>query len=175
MPLRIAVSGPESTGKTTLARKLAEHFEEPWVPEYSRIYFQDREGGDQLDDLVAILEGQLQLEKEKEKESSRLLFCDTEPTVVKIWAKDKFGQVPEKIKTVSNSQSYDLILLCSPDVPWFYDPLREDPHRRDYLYDLYKKELEAANQNYLEITGDYLKRFETALEAVNRLSEEVLP
>lgn len=42
--IRVAFVGPESTGKTTLSQKLAEHFQTEWVPEYMRTYLQKKMG-----------------------------------------------------------------------------------------------------------------------------------
>ena len=61
--IRIAITGPESTGKSTLARQLAEHYQTTWVPEFARVYLDQLGRPYEEGDLVSIAKGQLQAEK----------------------------------------------------------------------------------------------------------------
>ena len=92
--LRIVLFGPESTGKTTMAKALANHFNCNWVPEFARTYLQEKWDKSQevctLDDLLMIAEGQLTLENKALSQAERFLFCDTNVLVTRAWSETHF-------------------------------------------------------------------------------------
>jgi nicotinamide riboside kinase len=100
------------------------------------------------------------------------VFFDTDLLVIKIWAKDAFGQCPAWIQRHLEQPRYDLVLLPGIDLPWEFDPLREHPHRRQYFYDLYLAELQAMGATYVEISGPGSQRFEQARKAVDVLKKQ---
>lgn len=165
-PCRIAVTGPESTGKSVLAESLALHYHTVWVPEYARTYLKDLDRPYHYEDILKIARGQLQSETEAVAQASGLLFCDTELIVTKIWSEFKYGKcdlwIPEQI----NQHPHDLYLLCDIDLPWEFDPLREHPGHRKDLFRLYLKELESRNLNYGIVSGTGAKRLENALSII---------
>lgn len=167
--LRVAVTGPESTGKSTLSRQLAEHYATAWAPEYARQYLQENGPSYTLHDLEAIARGQLAAEAAATAAAHEVVFFDTDLLVIKIWAEDAFGQCPAWILTHLEQQRYDLVLLPGIDLPWEFDPLREHPHRRPYFYDLYLTKLQKMGANYVEISGPSNQRFEQARKAVEAL------
>ena len=163
---KIAITGPESSGKTTLAQLLATHFQTVWVPEFARTYLSDLNRPYTLEDLEIIAEGQLALEKAYPQNDSRLIFCDTDICVLKIWSEFRFGTCSTKINNAFQSQIYDHTLLCRPDIEWVPDPLRENPHDRDLLFDKFIDLLNQKKASYTIIEGDAALRFKTAVEAV---------
>ena len=165
--IRIAVTGPESTGKSWLAKKLAERFNTVWVPEYAREYLENRAGNYVFEDIVEIAKGQKREEEKMLSKANRLLFCDTEALVTKIWSEVVFGKVDTWILNELRNNPYDLYLLCYPDLPWEPDPLRENPDDRDKLFEIYKKELDNYNLNYKIISGVGEQRLDNAIAAVN--------
>ncbi|MBT2559538.1 ATP-binding protein [Hymenobacter sp. ISL-91] len=171
--LRIALTGPESTGKTTLSRLLAEHYGTAWAPEYARAYLTGRPPGYTLPDLEDIARGQLQAEEQAVDQAQRLgrplVFCDTDLLVIKIWAEHSFGYCPDWILRRMEQQQYALILLLNVDLPWEADPLREHPRQRSHFYALYQRELRDQLSNFAEICGPPAHRFEQACFHVDEL------
>ncbi len=164
---KIALVGPESTGKTILAARLSDHYHEPWVREYAREYLQKLDRPYVLDDLVNIAKGQLRQERRAGQAADQYLFCDTNLLVIRIWAKDKFGCIPPEIESLWDPQEYDLHLLLYPDVPWEEDSFREDPARREALFSLYEEELELAQVSYAIIRGVGDERLKQACWALD--------
>jgi NadR type nicotinamide-nucleotide adenylyltransferase len=171
--LRVAITGPESTGKSTLSRLLAEHYGTTWAPEYARQYLEENGPRYTLHDLERIARGQLAAEAAAAAAAHEVVFFDTDLLVIKIWAEDAFGQCPAWIRR-HLEQRYDLVLLPGIDLPWEFDPLREHPHRRQYFYNLYLNELQTMGAAYVEISGTGGQRFEQARKAVEVLKKQAL-
>lgn len=169
--IKIAITGPESTGKTTLARQLATHYNTLWVPEYARYYLTLLERPYTPEDVVEIAKGQVYWEKELAQLKPPLLFCDTDLLVAKIWLKFKYDIENEWLEKQLEAKSYHLHLLCNIDLPWTEDPLREhpDPHDRKTLYNLYKKELAALGLPFFEISGDENTRLQKSIQLIENL------
>ncbi|RNI26014.1 AAA family ATPase [Rufibacter latericius] len=168
--IKIAITGPESTGKSTLAAQLALHFNAPWVPEYARTYLNQLEKPYEAPDLEAIARGQLALWQE-EMERTSLLFLDTEMLVLKIWYEHAYGTTSSFILQELKQQQIDLYLLMDIDLPWQPDPQREHPHLRQFFHDWYKRELDQMGANFVEISGSADERLHQAIRAV----KQVLP
>ncbi len=168
---KIAITGPESTGKTTLTRELAAHYQTLWVPEYARFYLMQLDRPYTSNDVITIAKGQVHWEDELAALSNYLLFCDTDLIVIKIWLQFKYNLVNEWIEMQLRDRRYDVHLLCNIDLPWSPDPLREHPNLKDRqsLYDLYKKELTELRAPFVEISGDEQARLQQAVEVVETL------
>ncbi len=166
--LKIAITGPESTGKTTLTRQLAAHYDTLWVPEYARFYLLQLDRPYTPEDVIEIAKGQVHWENELVKLTNRLLFCDTDLIVIKIWLKFKYNIENEWVEAKLKSQLYDLHLLCDIDLPWQDDPLRENPNLEDRktLYDLYKNELQKLKVPFYEIKGTEAERKQQAVAII---------
>ncbi len=170
MPLtKIAIVGPESSGKTFLAEKLASHYQCLWVPEYAREYLEKFNLPYTKEDVEKIAQGQLRLEDAAAKKSKSLLVCDTNLLVIKIWMDDKYGSTPQWIEKEILHRKYHLHVLTAPDIPYEYDPLRENPERGEYFFEKYKTLLEEINAAYIVISGSEKQRFETATTVVGNL------
>ncbi|SNR43680.1 MULTISPECIES: AAA family ATPase [Hymenobacter] len=171
--LRVALTGPESTGKTTLSRLLAEHYHTVWAPEYAREYLEARGPRYVLADLEEIARGQLQAEAAAEQAARRLgrpvVFCDTDLLVIKVWAEHAFGYCPNWILRHIEHHHYHLVLLLNVDLPWEPDPLREHPQHRQYFYHLYQQELRNQVANFAEISGTPGQRLDAACFHVDTL------
>lgn len=167
--LRISLTGPESTGKTTLAAELAAHYGTSFAPEFAREYLADTGLHYTLEDLEEIARGQLQAEAQAAGRAHRVVFSDSDLLVIKIWAEHSFGVCPEWILNRIDEQQYDLVLLMGVDLPWQPDPLRVHPHLRQQFYDLYLRELRERMSNFAEISGDGPRRFDQARFLVDEL------
>ncbi|KAA9333706.1 AAA family ATPase [Adhaeribacter soli] len=166
---RIAITGPESTGKSTLAQQLATHFNTVWVPEFARDYIADLNQPYTPEDLEKIAAGQLELQQAAEKQQPEILFTDTELLVIKVWSENAFGSCPAWILEKLESQTFDLYLLMDVDLPWEPDPQREHPHLRNYFFQLYKTQLEQYGFPYQIISGTEQQRFQAALRALQNV------
>ena len=166
--LRVAITGPESTGKTTLAKSLAERYNTVWVPEYARSYLEKLGRPYEEEDLVKIAEGQIASDKSLETKANRILFCDTEMLVLKIWSEYRYKRCDRRILSLLKAQRYDLYFLTAPDMPWEPDPLRENSSDRAYLFHLYKIFFAVSRLHYRILTGSQSDRTEQAVEIISR-------
>ncbi len=163
--VKIVITGPENSGKTTLARELSKYYSVPWVPEYAREYLESRGGRYDEEDLLHIARGQVAQEDTLAR-STDLLICDTSLEVIKIWSTYRYGRCHEWILHKVEERKPALYLLCRPDLPWVFDPLRENPHDREQLFQLYIAELRRQGVPYVEIGGQGQERLDAALAAV---------
>lgn len=148
---KIVFTGPESSGKTTIAQRLAMDFKAPLVDEYARTYLTQLKRPYQASDLWNIARGQLAAEKNAAGSSPHLLICDTDLWTILIWSEEKYGKVDPRIFKALFQQKTDLYFLLQPTLPWTYDPQRENPTDRDRLFYLYRNKLRQHRQPYLEI------------------------
>ncbi len=170
MTRRIAIVGPESCGKTSLARALAQQLSAPWVPEFSRSWFAAQQRNSYcLDDIIAIAHGQLALEEQLARDHDWLI-CDTTVLVCIIWAEVRFGHCPAELSALWRPQDYALHLLTAADLPWQADPLRENPIDRDALFERYAHALDAASVNPVIVQGIGAARIDGALAAFSQLA-----
>ena len=165
--IKIAVTGPESTGKSELAGQLAEHYGTVWVPEFARSYIGSLQRPYNQEDILLIAKGQIRNERKMLGKAKKFLFCDTELIVTKIWSEVKYQSCHEWIRKKISVNKYDLFLLCNIDLPWEYDPQREHPDKRQYLFDLYRKELEMRAFPYYVISGIGKRRLQNAVRCVD--------
>lgn len=170
-PKRILILGPESTGKSTLAEDLANHFGEPWVPEFAREYLEKIDRPYQFDDLVEIGRGQMDLEDRVAQKAENNLFCDTDLRVIHIWSEHRFGKTDQWVLEEIQQRKYDLILLTDTDLPWTPDPLREYPEleMRQYFFEKYLRLAQESSFPFLIVSGDRDKRLKIAIAAVENL------
>ena len=168
--LKIIITGPESSGKTTLAQSLAKHYHTDWVPEYARDYLDRLDRPYQEEDLVIIAQGQIEREDEL-AQSTDLLICDTSLLVIKIWSEYRYGRYHPWILEQLAERPVDLYLLCRPDIPWEYDPQRENAHDRDVLFKQYQEALTRQKQNYVTISENRSQRLPQAIKAIDSLRD----
>lgn len=164
---RIAITGPESTGKSMLAKQLAETYKTSWVPEYARDYIQNLHRNYHYDDILAIAKKQHDLMQHAGHNAYGYIFFDTELLVTKIWCEFKFGKCHPWILETLKKQQIDLYLLMDIDLPWQPDPQREHPDKRKILFDLYQQNLENLNFKYKIISGNGMERTQNAITAIN--------
>lgn len=167
--LKVAVIGPESTGKTTLAEALAAHFKTAYVPEYARQYLTTLDRPYQQKDLSTIAIGQLALEEKIAPTADELLFLDTDLYVIKVWSEFKYGQCDPYILTQLQFHQADFYVLTDPDIPFEEDPLRENPRQRGELFDIYLNEIKASDCAFSVVRGTQEQRLKHAIEKINEL------
>ena len=175
--VKLALVGPECSGKTTLAKALSIEWNEPYVEEYSREYLENLGRNYNQDDLLEIAKGQLEREYIVAEKANHFLICDTNTLVVKIWAEVRFGRAQNWIERQFLDKPYQLYILCGHEgIAWEYDDLRENPDDREDLYDNYKKALVKAGKRYIEVNGtteERLVRIKKSLKRMRLLPKEV--
>ena len=157
---RIAFTGPESCGKTTIAKRFAAQVEGTCVEEFAREYLEQRNGHYDEDDLIKIAQGQIAQWNER----SGILVADTEMLVLKVWSEVRYGRANPVIEAFLKTQDFEHYFLCYPDIPWEPDPLREHPEQRMELFERYKNELEKMNLPYSILKGDVETRLAHCLD-----------
>lgn len=170
MVKRITITGPESTGKSTLSASLAKALDTVWVPEYAREYLNQLGRPYEEADLLEIAKGQVRSEDDLAQKANNYLICDTDLLVIKIWSEHKYGHCHPWILEQLEQRKYVLHILTYIDIPWQEDPLREHPDLRSYFYQLYKKELIALGVNFIEAKGNQQQRLEQALKAIQHFA-----
>jgi NadR type nicotinamide-nucleotide adenylyltransferase len=171
---RVAIFGTESTGKTSLAQKLAMHFGEPWSEEFVREFWDIREGKIVASDLGTIALGQIANEDAAIAQARRVVFCDTELLTNVLWADVLFpGKCPAWVRQEAElrSREFSLYLLCDTDVAFAPDPQRcfPDEAGRMMSRDLWRAALESRKLPQVEICGDWAQREATAIAAVESM------
>ncbi len=166
---RVCVFGPESTGKSTLAKNLAARFNTVAVPEYAKTYIETygREIGDE--DMVAIARGQCALEDAMAREANRVIFCDSDLVTSIIWSGRLVGTIPEWLRNEADRRHYDLYLLTHYDVPWVDDVHRYIPKESSAFFDRCLLELEGRQRHFVQVKGGWDERLELAAKAVEEL------
>jgi NadR type nicotinamide-nucleotide adenylyltransferase len=166
---KIAIVGPESTGKTYLAAQLATYYKCHWVPEYAREYLLRLNSPYTQNDVEQIAKGQIDYEDVMLGESKRILICDTNLIVIKVWMEFKYKSCPKWIDDEIAKRNYDLYILTAADIPYKDDPLREHPLQREELFEKYVELLDALKINYVVASGNYQQRMKIATDAINSL------
>lgn len=166
---KVAIVGPECTGKSELSKFLAEHFKTTWVPEYARPFLEKLRRPYTQEDLLTISHGQLRLEDEFASDANKVLICDTNLYVIKVWSIFNYGSCNEEILENIASRKYDLYLLPYVDIPWEEDPQREHPTKREELYQFYLREMKNQSVPFVEIRGEREQRQKSAAAAVEQL------
>lgn len=167
MPYRIVLTGSECTGKTTLAAELAAHYGVQFVPEYLRGYFEMKKGILSIDDVVPIARGQLESERKAREKGHKLFICDTDIISSIVYSKHYFGACPRWLEDKLEKLPQSLYLLCDIDVEWEADGQRDMEHGRQYMQELFSKELESRDLLFHTISGSKAQRFSKSLELID--------
>lgn len=164
---KIAVVGPESTGKSTIAAQLAYHYNTIWIPEFARGYCEQLTSPCTWEDEINMFYGQLELEKRLLPSANKLIICDTTFMTVKIWSDHSFGCSPQEVINKLPVHPYDFYILLDIDLPWEDDPLRNFPDLREHFMDIWHAELKSLNAIYTVVSGVGTVRLNNAIAAVD--------
>lgn len=168
-PNIIAIVGPESTGKTTLAHQLADRLNGQLVHEFAREYLTGLGRPYVESDLAVIAQGQFDLERQALASGHPTIICDTDQTVLHVWGHVRFGRAMDPIPRLLALQAPRIHLLMAPDLEWEADPLRENPMDRDRLFDRYAELLAQMGGRYVIVRGTGPQRLANALSALKEL------
>jgi NadR type nicotinamide-nucleotide adenylyltransferase len=169
----VVLIGSESTGKTTLAERLARHYGVSWVPEFVRDYAATKGSALDASDVDAIARGQLAREDEYRSRAmsrnERLLIGDTDLLSTVVYAGHYYGRAPDWVTDAARRRRPDLYLLLDIDLPWTPDPQRDRGHLRPEMHALFRAAVEASGTPFVLISGDSSARFESACAAIDEL------
>jgi nicotinamide riboside kinase len=169
--IKIAMFGPESTGKTTLAIQLADHYKTAWVPEFARDYLQEKWDKKQLicdvNDMLPIAYGQTKFENHSLSIANKYLFCDTNLLVTKVFSEVYYDYCDPLLDKAAQEHEYDLFFLTDIDVPWEKDDLRDKAEGRDAVFAVFKKSLVENHKPFITLSGDKNLRLEKAVAIVD--------
>jgi NadR type nicotinamide-nucleotide adenylyltransferase len=167
---RVSIVGPESTGKTTLARRLAEKFATVWVPEWARTVLERRRGSLEGLDWTDLVRGQIASEEALARDANRLLICDTDPIVTPLWADALLGACPDDVRVAARGRRYDLTLLCNADVPWVGDEMRYLPKGGATFFARCEEALRREGRATVVLRGEWAAREAVAVDVVEQLT-----
>ncbi len=172
---KIALFGPESTGKTTLAKQLAAHFQTVWAPEFAREYLQqkwdDKQQVCEPEDLLPIAVGQTKLENEALLTANQFLFCDTCLLVTKVFSEIYYNFCDPALDKAARKHKYDLFFLTDIDMPWEKDDLRDAPDQRQKNFAIFRQALIDNDKPYITLSGDSDRRVAQAIKVIADLEK----
>lgn len=172
--IKIALFGPESTGKTTLAKQLADYYQTEWVPEFARDYLQEKWEENQhiciADDMMPIAFGQTALENEKLSKAKKYLFCDTNLMVTRVFSEIYYGFCNPLLDEAALQHEYDLVFLTDIDVPWEKDDIRDTPDGRETVFSTFKQTLINTHKPFITLSGNKESRLAQAVSIIDNLT-----
>ena len=161
--MKILIMGLPGSGKTTLSKSLAEHFQGKYLAEPARTILNGVRAYTPKDLLVIL---RSYINREDANLSDTTLFLDTDLQNLFLWWQEKYGPAPRKLIQAYKAQTDRFFLLCKPDLPWVFDPLRENPNDRERLFGLYYRDLVDRKLPFAIIEGDGEGRLEMSIESV---------
>ncbi len=164
---KLCFYGAESTGKSTLAKRMAELYNTELVPEVAREIISSNEFT--LEDIVTIGYAHAARIEEKTRIANKLLFCDTDAITTQIYSQHYLGAVPEVLYELEKAVQYDVYFLFDIDVPWVADDLRDLGHQREAMFNVFKEALEVRNIPYVLVRGSYEEREAIVRKEIDRL------
>jgi NadR type nicotinamide-nucleotide adenylyltransferase len=169
--VKVVLTGPESTGKSTIAKKLAQHFKTVWVKEFLREFAEEKYSKNQplvYTDNLLIAEGQIKLEQEAIKDAKKYIFCDTDILQTVIYSHEYYNKVQQKLEKKLQSSNTDLYILLNLDVSWEEDHLRDKPNDRSRMFKIFEDTLIKFNKKYIILEGKGDIRLQNAINIVEK-------
>jgi len=174
--LRVVVTGSECTGKTTLARGLAERFDAPWSPEFARTYQERTPRVLTALDVEPIARGQIDAQDAAIRGAANLVIHDTDLISTVVYSRHYYGSCPSWIEQAARERRADLYLLLHPDVPWVADGLQRDrAAARNDLHALFEATLRECGARIVDVRGGWSERERLAERAIEALLADEPP
>ena len=172
--IKVVLFGPESTGKTTLSKQLARHYNSIWVPEYAREYLQNKWNNKRetctAEDLLPIAEGQIKLENKLAQKTDSVLICDTDLLETKVYSEEYYARTCDPIlNKFAVENTYDLYFLTYIDTPWTADDLRDKPNERVRMFKAFEDALITYKRPYVLLKGNKNERLQLAVKHIDKL------
>lgn len=166
---RVCFYGAESTGKSTMAKRMAAHYNTEYVPEVAREMITSNNFS--VDDIIAIGKAQVERIVQKGRSANRILFCDTDIITTQIYAQHYLHGVPQILYQLEQQVGYDIYFLFDIDVPWVEDGLRDLGHRRNEMATIFRSALDSRKISYVQVYGNWEQRFEIIKAEIDFLLE----
>lgn len=172
--VKVVLFGPESTGKTTLSKQLARHYNSVWVPEYARTYLQEKWNNTKTtctpEDLIPIAIGQINNENRLAPKADKVLICDTDLLETKVYSEAYYvGSCDPVLEKFALQNTYDMYFLTYIDIPWEADDLRDKPTERKEMFDFFERTLIKYNRPYTVIKGTPKERLDQTTKIIDTL------
>lgn len=167
--IRVVLTGSESTGKTTLAERLAAYYSIEFVPEFVRRFVAEKGASPSFEDHGPITRGQMALEDEYRRRANTLLVQDTDLLSTVVYCSHYFGRCPDWIEATARERRPDLYLLCEIDLPWLPDGVRDRGEQREEMQQLFRDAVASSGVPFATITGVGDERLQRALDVIDEL------
>lgn len=168
MTYHVVLSGPEASGKTTLAAQLGRCFAAPWVPEAARRFAEQATAPLSAATVEPIARLAMAMDDEARAAEPVLLIHDTDLVSTVVYARHYYGDCPAWIVAEARRRLGDLYLLCRPDLPWTADGVRDRPAQREEMLELFRDTLREVGASYEEVRGLGEARLRAAESIVHR-------
>jgi HTH-type transcriptional regulator, transcriptional repressor of NAD biosynthesis genes len=169
---RVCLLGAESTGKTTMARALAQEYATAWNPEYGRAYTElrpDHGAPWTTDEFTHIARVQCWYEDCLAETAHQLIFCDTDAFTTALFH-EVYLECPTHAFDDLVERPYDLFLVCDLDVPWRHDGIREFDEQRHWMHARYLERAQKSGRPWLLLAGTHEARLRKSKAAVAQLA-----
>lgn len=169
---RVCVLGAESTGTTTMAEALGQHYQTTWVPEYGREYWirKSKEGNIEHweeSEFVHIAEEQARREDFAAQTANRVLFCDTDAFATSVWFERYMNRRSEVVERVSSKRHYDVTFLTGDEIPFEQDGFRDGEHIRHWMHERFIERLNEAGRPFALLRGSASDRMALATSIID--------
>jgi HTH-type transcriptional regulator, transcriptional repressor of NAD biosynthesis genes len=171
-PTRVVIIGAESTGKTTLAIALAEHYRTTWVPEFGRLYTEARRPRGELwrsDEFTFIAAEQARMEDALARLANGVMICDTDPFATAIWHERYLGAPSQAVQAVAATRRYELYVLTDVDTPFVPDEIRDGERIRQWMHNRFRDELSQMRTPFIVVSGPHEQRLAAAVKEIDAL------
>ena len=169
---RVVIIGSESSGTTTLARALAEHYRTAWVPEYGRTYSEGRVHSSQTwrsDEFTFIAIEQARMEDALATLANRVLICDTDPFATAIWHERYLGTPSDAVQAIVGTRAYDLYIVSDTNIPFEHDEIRDGESFRQWMQGRFIEELSKKSTPMIVVSGRHEERFAAAVKKIDEI------
>ena len=166
---KIVISGPESSGKTTLFNELCDSYSLVGVSEYARDYIGDLNRNYSYEDILLIAQTQYKNEQICLESNQPFVLADSDLLTLEIWCEFKYNNCHPFIKDRLRAHLPNVYLLCHPEIPWEYDNQRENPNDRIALFEIYENKIKSLEVDYHVIKGDRSTRLKNAKRIINSI------
>ena len=171
--IKVVLYGPESTGKSSLAKELATYYNTVYVEEFSRSYAESKAKMNQKltkKDVLPIAIGQMHLENKQFKKANNLLICDTDLLETKVYSEFYYnGFCPDIVKKYALENTYDLYFLTYIDTPWEADEIRDQPNTRSQMFAAFEQALIDSKKKYSIVKGSFDQRLNQCIAQIDEL------